>query len=82
MTWRSRVLTLGLGLLSLGGQACIAGTVTVESNRGQQDALTRAREKMPAGATEQRFECRDIVEPMRVKFHQCTIYFETQQSQP
>ena len=63
--------------IALQAGAVEAGSITVESKRGQQDALTRARQKMPADAIERRFECRDIVQPMVKKFHRCTIYWDS-----
>jgi hypothetical protein len=77
-------LTLGLsfGLAWLGGSPAWAGSATATSSLGQQDAMKKARERMPAGAVMKRYECRDVVQPLVRTSHACTIHWDPVPAQP
>jgi hypothetical protein len=73
------LLALPLAMTCLNTTSVQAGSLSTESSRGQQEALENARQRMPPGAVETRYECHDVVDPMVKTLHRCTIYWDEPQ---
>jgi hypothetical protein len=73
----SRSVPLAIALASAAvlwtSPPALAGTATGESTRGQQAALQKALEQMPAGNTMTTYSCENVVQPMGETLHRCTI---------
>jgi hypothetical protein len=67
---------LPLLALTLAAPAAHAGSITASSVWDQANALQRAREQMPAGATETRHRCEEVEVGINNVRYRCTVWFE------
>ncbi|QNI70544.1 hypothetical protein [Cyanobium sp. NS01] len=59
-----------------GAAPALAGSATASSIWNRENALQRAREQMPAGATETRERCEEIEVGMNNVRYRCTVWFD------
>ncbi|MFQ6537277.1 MULTISPECIES: hypothetical protein [Aphanothece] len=74
---RPWVLVLAGAALLLPAPAVLAGSITSSSVWNRENALQRAREQMPAGATVTRERCEEIGVGFDNFRYRCTVWFTT-----
>jgi hypothetical protein len=71
------LLVLAGAALLLAGPAVLAGSITSSSVWNRENALQRARDQMPAGATVTRERCEEIGVGFDNFRYRCTVWFTT-----
>ncbi|EDY38133.1 hypothetical protein CPCC7001_1012 [Cyanobium sp. PCC 7001] len=74
--FRSLPLVLPLLAVALTAPAASAGSITSSSVWDRDNALQRAREQMPAGATETRHRCEEVEVGMNNVRYRCTVWYD------
>lgn len=73
---RPLALLCALGVVLAGAAPARTGSITASSIWDRDNALQRARDQMPAGATVTRERCEEIEVGMNNIRYRCTVWFE------
>ncbi|SBO42379.1 hypothetical protein [Cyanobium sp. NIES-981] len=76
------MLLVSLTALALTAPAAGAGSITAGSVWDRDNALQRAREQMPKGATETRNRCEEVEVGMNNVRYRCTVWYDTPPAAP